>query len=136
MLAEINADMVDGAAYDQGSTREAMSYYEDFLILYSGSGQVGNAEVGLNKMREVNAQSKLYMADYYYFNKKNKNAALVFYNETITVAPNSESAKIAEKRIAQIKENIEVKRKKEKRFTIPKILKVPKLFKFNKSDDE
>ena len=101
-LAGIYASLVKGDMYDQGATLEAINYYEDFLILYPESHLVGEAETALRNMREIHAQSKLRTADFYYIYRKNQRAAINFYNETITVAPNSEAAKIAKEKIEAI----------------------------------
>ncbi|MGJ3242939.1 MAG: outer membrane protein assembly factor BamD [Opitutales bacterium] len=105
-LAEIYASMVDGPAYDQGSTREAISYYEDFLILFPNSPYVDDAEEGLSEMREVYARSKYDLGEFYYRYRNNTTAALVFYNETITVAPNTNAADEARQRITRIREGL------------------------------
>jgi outer membrane protein assembly factor BamD len=101
-LAGIYASLVKGDMYDQGSTLEAINYYEDFLILYPESHLVGEAEKALVRMREINAQSKLKTADFYFTYRKNQRAAINFYNETITVAPDSDAAKIAKDKIDAI----------------------------------
>jgi outer membrane protein assembly factor BamD len=108
MLAEIYSSIVDGPAYDQGSTREAMSYYQDFLILYPNNPQVSLAESGLQEMTEINARSKLYIADFYYHKKNNPKAALVFYNETITVAPKSKAADRAREMAHRIRDELKI----------------------------
>lgn len=105
-LAEVYASMVDGPAYDQGSTREAISYYEDFLILFPDSPYVDEAEDGLAEMREVFARSKYDLGEFYYRYRNNTTAALVFYNETITVAPNTDAAADARQRIERIREGL------------------------------
>ena len=101
-LADIYASLVKGPTYDQGATLEAINYYEDFLILYPDSPLVANAEKTLVRMREIYAQNKLITADFYYTYRRNQRAALNFYNETITVAPDSEAAKIAKSKIEAI----------------------------------
>ena len=101
-LADIYASLVKGPTYDQGSTLEAINYYEDFLILYPDSPLVGDAEKALVKMKEIYAENKLITADFYYTYRKNQRAALNFYNETITVAPDSEAAKVAKEKIEAI----------------------------------
>lgn len=106
LLAEVFSDLIDGADYDQGSTREAISYYEDFLILFPESELVPQAEVGLREVTEVYAQSKYLMGEYYLKNIHNETAALALYNETITVAPSSETAKLARARIDQINSRV------------------------------
>lgn len=102
-LAEVYAGLVEGPAYDQGSTREAISYYEDFLILFPDSRLVGDAEKGLNSMREVYARSKFDLGEFYFLYRRNTTAALAFYNEAITVSPNSDSAAAAQSRVDSIK---------------------------------
>ncbi len=103
LLAEVFSSLIDGPNYDQGSTREAISYYEDFLILFPDSPRVPEAEQGLAAVEEVFAQSKFLMGDYYLRHIRNETAALTLYNETITVAPNSETAKRAQERIDRIR---------------------------------
>jgi outer membrane protein assembly factor BamD len=108
-LADIYASLVKGAKYDQGSTLEAINYYEDFLILYPDSPLVADAEKALVEMREIYAQNKLQTADFYYIYRQNQRAALNFYNETITVAPDSDAAKIAREKIDAINRGVKPK---------------------------
>lgn len=91
-LAEIYADLVNGPAYDQGATREALSYFDDFLILYPNSPQVARGEKGRDEMRETLARSKFDIGVYYFRYRKNYEAARVFLNEAITVSPDSPSS--------------------------------------------
>jgi outer membrane protein assembly factor BamD len=106
-LAESFADLVQGSAYDQGSTREAISYFEDFLILFPNSPDVPAAEAGLSEMLEVLAESRLVIGDFYYFYRNNNTAALIFYNEAITVAPQSSTATEARQRIEDIQRGVQ-----------------------------
>jgi len=101
-LAEIYADMVNGPAYDQGATREALSYYDDFLILYPDSPQVARGEKGRDEMREVLARSKFDIGRYYFRFRRNYEAARIFFNEAITVSPESPSATRAREYLARI----------------------------------
>lgn len=104
MMGEVYASLVDGPFYDQSSTEEAISYYEDFLILFPDNPRNEDAEEGLVVMHEVLAQSKFLLGEFYYRYRNNTTAALVYYNETITVAPTSNSAVEAQKRIDRIRE--------------------------------
>jgi outer membrane protein assembly factor BamD len=106
-LADAHADLVDGPQYDQGATRAAISYYEDFLILYPREPGVAHAEDGLAEMRDQLSASKMEMADFYYYRRSNWKAAQVLYNEAITLAPNSPSASVARKRLAEVEDKIE-----------------------------
>jgi len=101
-LAETHAELVEGPLYDQGATREAISYFEDYLILFPTSSGLAEAEDGLANMNEVLAQSKFKMADFYYKKRRNYTAAKVFFNEAITVAPNSQTAATARTRLEEI----------------------------------
>jgi len=101
-LAEAHASLVDGPEYDQASTQEAATYFEDFLILYPGDSSVARAEEGLDEMRTVLAESKMKMADFYFKKRDNYTAARVFYNEAITTYPNSEIADRARAQLAKV----------------------------------
>ncbi len=104
-IAETHASLVDGPLYDQGSTKEAITYYEDYMILFPGDVGMATAEKGLDRMKIVLAKSKLTIADYYLKYRRNYKAAKVFYNEAITVYPDSTVA--AEARIKLV--NVEAK---------------------------
>lgn len=132
LMAEIYRGRVAGPSYDQGSTLKALNFYEDFLILYENAPGISkyenskqyttrvnefkvrrkNAEIGRQKMRETLAASKVeagkYVEEYgKYFMTRWKELgnrpAVQYYNEAITIAPESEAAKIAEKRVAQLR---------------------------------
>ena len=105
-LAEIYSDLVKGHEYDQGSTRRAISYYEDFLVLFPNSSHAGEVEANLKKMEDLLARSRLDLGDFYYYDRNNNTAALVFYNETITIEPNSDSAEEARLRIEDIQAGV------------------------------
>jgi outer membrane protein assembly factor BamD len=91
-IAQTHASLVDGPYYDQASTKEAITYYEDYMILFPGDAGMVSAEKGLANMKKILAQSKMTIADYYFKYRKNYKAAKVFYNEAITVYPDSEVA--------------------------------------------
>lgn len=103
-LADTFASLVDGPLYDQGATREAISYYQDFLILYPESPLVRRGEEGLREVQEVYADSKYVLGNYYYRHRDYFPGAKVFLNETITTAPNSLAAEKARALLAKIEE--------------------------------
>ncbi|MGZ0655790.1 outer membrane protein assembly factor BamD [Coraliomargarita sp. W4R53] len=105
-MAETYSNLVKGAEYDQGSTRQAITYYEDFLILFPQSNYLGEVESNLDAMEDLLARSQLNLGDFYYNYRSNNTAALVYYNETITVAPESEAAEEARQRIADIEAGV------------------------------
>jgi len=101
-LAQMNGALVDGPYYDQASTKEAITYYQDFMILFPGDHNVGTAENGLADMKKVLAESKMKMADFYFYKRSNFVAARVFYNEAITSYPDSDVANLAKKRLTEV----------------------------------
>lgn len=105
-MAETYASLVKGAEYDQASTRQAISYYEDFLILFPKSNYLGEVEANLDAMENLLATSRLNLGNFYYFYRSNNTAALTFYNETITIAPESEAAQEARQRIEDIEDGV------------------------------
>ena len=105
-LAQTYSDLVEGYEYDQGSTRRAISYYEDFLILFPSSHLTGEVEANLRNMENLLASSRLNIGNFYYYFRNNNTAALVFYNEAITIEPDSEAAAEARLRIADIESGV------------------------------
>jgi outer membrane protein assembly factor BamD len=91
-LAQTHASLVDGPLYDQTSTKEAITFFEDYMILFPGDPNISEAEKGLADMKTVLAESKLKVGDFYYNKRNNLTAAKVFYNEAITTYPDSEVA--------------------------------------------
>lgn len=102
-LAETYSSMVKGPRYDQGATREAISYFEDYLILFPDDKEIAQGEEGLQEMRDTFARSKVLVGDFYYQRRNNVEAARVFYSEAITASPNSPSAELARERLDLIR---------------------------------
>lgn len=127
-LAQTHASLVEGAYYDQASTKESITYFEDYLIQFPGDSGAGTAEKGLAQMKSMLAQSKMLLGDYYYKYRKNYKAAKVFYNEAITVYPDSPvaararvmlkdvDARLAGENPAPVKDEKPAEPKKKKRF--------------------
>lgn len=101
-LAAAQASITQGPAYDQASTQLALTYFQDYLILYPGEADAAVATEGFADARTMLAESKMTMGDFYYYKRHNYNAAKVFYNEAITVHPESETAERARKHLARI----------------------------------
>jgi len=101
-LAEAHAGLVDGPYYDQESTRQAITYFEDFMILYPSDNNVATAEKGLAHMKNELAESKMKIGDFYFYKRDNYKAARVLYNEAITAYPDSEVATRARERLAEV----------------------------------
>lgn len=106
-IAQTHSSLVDGPYYDQASTKEAITYYEDYMILFPGDAGMATAEKGLAEMKTVLAKSKLTIADYYLKYRKNYKAAKVFYNEAITVYPDSPVAAEARTKLVNVEAQLE-----------------------------
>jgi outer membrane protein assembly factor BamD len=105
-LGDLHASLTEGPKYDQASTKEAMTYYEDFMILYPGDAGIAKAADGVDKMKTILANSKIYIGDYYFYKRFNYEAAKIFYNEAITAYPDSAPARFAKKRLAELESRV------------------------------
>lgn len=101
-LAQTHAELVEGPNYDQGSTKEAITYFEDFLILFPNDPNIAQAAKGLDSMKQVLSESKIVIGDFYFKKRKNYAAARVFYNEAITAYPDSPVAAKARQKLADV----------------------------------
>ncbi len=101
-LAQTHASLVDGPYYDQASTKESITYFTDFMLLFPGDSNIGSAEKGLDGMKTMLAESKMKIADFYFYKRSNFKAARVFYNEAITAYPESAIAGRAKSRLAEV----------------------------------
>lgn len=106
-LAETHSSLVAGPAYDQASTKAAITYYEDYLIQFPGDSGAATAEQGLAGMKSMLAESKMILADYYYKYRRNYKAARVFYNEAITTYPDSPVAARARTMLTDVDARLE-----------------------------
>lgn len=103
-IARTYVSLVQGSGYDQESTNAAINYYEDYLALFPDAPNIAEAEKELAAAKDTLAKSKFDLGEYYYTVKRNDRAARIFYNETITTAPNSSFAEKASNRIEAIDE--------------------------------
>lgn len=101
-LAQTHASLVDGPYYDQASTKESITYFTDFMLLFPSDTNIGVAEKGLDNMKTMLAESKIRMADFYFYKRSNFKAARVFYNEAITAYPESAVAQKAKARLVEV----------------------------------
>src|SRR5829696_6446304 len=101
-LAQTHASLVDGPFYDQGATKEAITYFTDLMLLFPSDGSVAHAEKGLDNMKTMLAESKIRMADFYFYKRSNFKAARVFYNEAITAYPESAIAARAKTKLVEV----------------------------------
>lgn len=108
-LAQTHATLVDGPYYDQANTKESITYFQDFMILFPSDPSIPAAEKGLDNMKNMLAESKMKIADFYFYKRSNYKAAKVFYNEAITAYPDSEVAKRARAKLAEVEAKAEGK---------------------------
>ena len=101
-LAQSHSSLVEGPFYDQASTKEAVTYFEDFMILFPSDPNIAAAAKGLDGMKVMLAESKMKIGDFYLYKRSNFKAAKVFYNEAITAYPDSEVAKRAKLRLVDV----------------------------------
>ena len=101
-LGQTHATLVDGPYYDQASTKEAMTYFTDFMLLFPSDTGVAAAEKGLDSMKTMLAESKMKIGDFYFYRRDNYTAAKVFYNEAITAYPESPIAGRAKARLVDV----------------------------------
>jgi outer membrane protein assembly factor BamD len=101
-LGQTHATLVDGPYYDQAATKEAITYFTDFMLLFPGDAGVAAAEKGLDGMKTMLAESKMRIGDFYFYKRSNFTAARVFYNEAITAYPESPIAGRAKLRLADV----------------------------------
>lgn len=101
-LAQTHYGLIEGPEYDQRSTEDAITFFEDFLIQYPENQHVDQAETGLSEAKNILSLSKLKMGDFYYYKRSKYEAARVLYNEAITIAPRSQSADTARVRLEKI----------------------------------
>jgi outer membrane protein assembly factor BamD len=101
-IGQTYATLVDGPYYDQASTKEAITYFTDFMLLFPSDQNIAAAEQGLDGMKTMLAESKMRIGDFYFYKRDNFTAAKVFYNEAITAYPDSPIAGRAKKRLVDV----------------------------------
>ncbi len=101
-LADLHAAQVEGPYYDQAETKQAITYGEDFMILFPNDKKIAAAATQLDAMKRTLAESKMKIGDFYFFKRDNYTAARVFYNEAITSYPDSEVAQRARVRLNEV----------------------------------
>ncbi len=101
-LGQTHATLVDGPYYDQAATKESITYFTDFMLLFPSDTGVAAAEKGLDRMKNMLAESKMKIGDFYFYKRSNYTAAKVFYNEAITSYPESPIAARAKLRLVDV----------------------------------
>lgn len=105
-MAQTYASLVQGPEYDQGATRQALGYYQDYLILFPNGAETAVARAGVEQTRDTLAQSKYGLGEFYYVYRNDLQAASIFFNESITEAPLSATAVDARAQLDRIEKGI------------------------------
>lgn len=108
-LAKTHSDQTRGPYYDQSSTENAITFFQDFLYQYPENAGVAIAEEGLTEAQNQMALSKLKIADFYYYKRSRLESAKVIYNEAITIAPKSKTAAVARKKLDEIQKKLDLR---------------------------
>lgn len=103
LQAEIYLSFVNSAQNDQGMTKKAIDCYEDFLALFENDTalkeKVQKAKEGLQYARNLYAESRLVLGDFYLYRRHYPQGAIVFYNEVRLIAPVSKISAVADGRM-------------------------------------
>ncbi|MDR0535103.1 MAG: tetratricopeptide repeat protein [Puniceicoccales bacterium] len=97
-----NNHKITGHEWDQGATRDALAYYNEFIRRYPKHPKVGYAVRNAARMREILARNRYDLGLFYFEHRNNPRAAALFFHEAINIAPESAVARESNKRIADI----------------------------------
>jgi len=106
LLADVYSSLVVGPPYDQGATRQAIRYLDDYIFFYKNSANAASAETKRDGLLDVYSRSQLVLGDFFYYYRNSNRAALIFYNQAITLAPKSPSADDARAQIDKINRGV------------------------------
>ncbi|MCS7062442.1 MAG: outer membrane protein assembly factor BamD [Methylacidiphilales bacterium] len=99
--------------YDQSAAQKALEAFEEFLIRYPTSEKAPQARQHISRLKGLSAESSLNIARFYE-KQKNYEAAYIYYNDVIQQMPESEDAKIAQRKIDELRSIVERQRIKQK----------------------
>jgi outer membrane protein assembly factor BamD len=102
-MAELYAGRVMGPHWDQGSTREALNFYRDFVALFPHDDYAPTAQKKVVELKDTLARNRLELGKFYYYRRNNGRAAAIFFNEAVNAAPKSEAAAEAQELLAKVR---------------------------------
>jgi outer membrane protein assembly factor BamD (BamD/ComL family) len=106
LKGDIYLSLVYSPQNDQGATQKAIQCYENFLILFEKSHLlpklIKRAQDSLRHAQELFAQSRLVLGDFFLYKRHYGTGAIQFYNEAQLIAPSTDIATQADKRIESI----------------------------------
>lgn len=94
-LGEIYSKLIKSPLYDQGATKTAMHFYEDFLTLYPDHARAGEAQAGYDAMKRRLAEGKMLVGDFYFQTRNNRRAAVMMYKKAADLLPDSDIADLS-----------------------------------------
>ena len=92
------------AEYDQSVAGQAIAMFTDFMALYPDDSRVPEAEQLITSLKSEQARGSFKTAEFYQKNKQ-RDGALIYYNEVLLKDPDSQLANVARQRIDALKKN-------------------------------
>ncbi|MEO8353594.1 MAG: outer membrane protein assembly factor BamD, partial [Chthoniobacteraceae bacterium] len=89
-------------SYDQAGAAKARESFEDFINRYPNSEKIPQAQENIKQLEGGSAKGQLDIAKFY-DKTKSYRAAVIYYNDIIKAAPDSEEATYAKTRIEELK---------------------------------
>lgn len=105
-IARIYKNLVTRPDYDTSSSQKSLEYFEDYQLQFPNDAHVIEAQKSIEEIKELQSKSRFDMGEYYYIIKRDDKAATILFNQAITVAPDSLTAKKAKERIKQIRNKV------------------------------
>ena len=93
------------SAFDKAEANKAREAFEDYLAHFPGSEKAPQAQENLKTLGGRETGTELETARFY-DKQKNYKAAVIYYNDVIKQNPDSDAAKIASSRIAELKNKV------------------------------
>ncbi len=91
--------------YDQGHSDKAIRAYEDFISQFPDDERIEIARENISSLRSEQSRGAFLIARFYE-RKKELESALIYYNEAITLDPDSEFADRSREKISSIQEKL------------------------------
>lgn len=98
-------DVPDPIARDLTSAQRSLDAYSDFLRRFSTSAEADEARKDVTQLRKLLAEKEFYIAEFY-LKRSSYRAAKPRLEKVITMYPETEAAKEAQKKLAGIEENV------------------------------
>jgi outer membrane protein assembly factor BamD len=104
-IGYIHFQLAKNGSNDQAARNKAREAFEDFILKYPRSEKVAQATENLSSLSSTDVKKTLGVGQFYE-KTGNPKAAVIYYEEVLQVAPDSEEAKIAKKQIEHLKTTV------------------------------